>query len=426
MPGPSQRAFSMTRKQEEDVLPPLDYGLYDADMHYFEPVDCFTRNAPKPMRDRMLQVKDLDGKPTAMLNGQPFAFLSEQLFNPFGAPQELNDFISSPDWPAEEGDALQSVVLDTTWLDESPPELRKALLERDARIEWMTEKKIEGAVLYPTLGLDWVGMLPAGESALIHTHVESFNRWLLDDWGFNTNDRLYSAPLIVLHDRERAIAELDWVLENGARMVYLIPGPYAGRSPADAFYDPIWARLAEARVPVVLHVVILTHYGRMLTEQWGEPFDTPINRMSPWLMSQVTAGRYVSDTIMSMVFWNLFGRFPDLRIVSLENSAIWVEPLMRAMDQGAKFAIDGPWPGGRIQERPSDIFKQHVWVSPFQFEDVPRLAGLIGADRVLFGSDYPHSEGIAEPAAFANELEGLEEVAIRQIMRENQLALLSR
>ena len=405
-------------------MKPIDYGLYDADMHYFEPEDCFTRHAPRDRRELMLQMKEIDGKPTAMLNGRPFTFLSDQLFNPFGAPQELNNFVADPNWPSEEGDAVQGIVLNGSWLDEGTPELKKALLERDGRLEWMTQKNLEAAILYPTLGLDWVGMLPEKETDLIHAHVESFNRWLLDDWGFNTQDRIYSAPIIVLHDRERAVAELDWLLERGARMVYLIPGPYKGRSPADTYYDPIWARLSEARVPAALHIVILTHYGRMLTQQWGEPFDTPINRMSPWLMSQVTSGRYVSDTLMSMVLWNLFGRWPNLRIASLENMAIWVEPLCHGMDGGAKFAIDGPWPGGRIKERPSDIFKRHVWVSPFNYEDIPRLANFIGADRVLFGSDYPHSEGLAEPASYANELEGLDDHAVRRIMRENQRELL--
>ena len=73
---------------------------------------------------------------------------------------------------------------------------------------------------------------------------------------------------------------------------------------------------------------------------------------------------------------------------------------------------------------PSDIFKRHVCVSPFNYEDIPRLANFIGADRVLFGSDYPHSEGLAEPASYANELEGLDDHAVRRIMRENQRELL--
>ena len=79
----------------------LDYGLFDADMHYFEPEDCFTRHAPKDVRELMLQVKTIHGKPTAMLNGRPFTFLSEQLFDPLGAPQELNDLIAGSQSPLD-------------------------------------------------------------------------------------------------------------------------------------------------------------------------------------------------------------------------------------------------------------------------------------------------------------------------------------
>jgi predicted TIM-barrel fold metal-dependent hydrolase len=64
-------------------------------------------------------------------------------------------------------------------------------------------------------------------------------------------------------------------------------------------------------------------------------------------------------------------------------------------------------------------------VSPFPEEDVVELARLIGTDRVLFGSDWPHAEGTEQPADFARSLEGLDETDTRHIMRDNTLALLS-
>jgi predicted TIM-barrel fold metal-dependent hydrolase len=87
---------------------------------------------------------------------------------------------------------------------------------------------------------------------------------------------------------------------------------------------------------------------------------------------------------------------------------------------------NGPWLGGRITDRPGDIFKAHVSVAPYHEEDIPALAGLLGADRVLFGSDYPHPEGLAEPADFAEALGSLDDDAIRRIMRDNLRELLGR
>ncbi len=85
---------------------------------------------------------------------------------------------------------------------------------------------------------------------------------------------------------------------------------------------------------------------------------------------------------------------------------------------------NGPWLGGRIDEKPSEIFKRHVWVSPFHEEDVPALAGVIGADRVLFGSDFPHAEGLAEPRDFVESLAGMPDADVRMIMRDNLRDLL--
>ena len=78
--------------------------------------------------------------------------------------------------------------------------------------------------MFPTLG---VGM----EEALIHdpeaAHAafESFNRWLEDDWGYAYQDRIFAAPMFSLLDPDRAVAELDRVLLNGARVIVMRAGP---------------------------------------------------------------------------------------------------------------------------------------------------------------------------------------------------------
>jgi predicted TIM-barrel fold metal-dependent hydrolase len=58
-------------------------------------------------------------------------------------------------------------------------------------------------------------------------------------------------------------------------------------------------------------------------------------------------------------------------------------------------------------------------VHPFYEDDVPGLTKLIGADRVVFGSDYPHPEGLAEPLSFMDELDGLPHDDVARIMGGN-------
>lgn len=66
---------------------------------------------------------------------------------------------------------------------------------------------------------------------------------------------------------------------------------------------------------------------------------------------------------------------------------------------------------------------EHLHVSPFYEEDIVGLVNDIGPERVMFGSDYPHPEGVAEPVDYARRLEGLREDQIRMIMRDNAASL---
>jgi predicted TIM-barrel fold metal-dependent hydrolase len=77
-----------------------------------------------------------------------------------------------------------------------------------------------------------------------------------------------------------------------------------------------------------------------------------------------------------------------------------------------------------FDEDPVEVFKRNIYVHPFHEEDPKGLVKLLGADRVLFGSDYPHPEGMSDPITFVDELEGLDESAIRKVMGGNLARLM--
>ena len=76
-------------------------------------------------------------------------------------------------------------------------------------------------------------------------------------------------------------------------------------------------------------------------------------------------------------------------------------------------------------EDPIEVIKRNIYVSPFWEEDLGALAELIGVDHVLFGSDYPHPEGLADPASYVDELAGLPDESIRKIMGGNLARLMN-
>jgi predicted TIM-barrel fold metal-dependent hydrolase len=120
----------------------------------------------------------------------------------------------------------------------------------------------------------------------------------------------------------------------------------------------------------------------------------------------------------------VFGRFPSLQAMSVENGSAWVPYLLRVMDKAEHTGSAGVWIGGRITDRPSEIFRRHVSVAPFDDDDLRGLIELLGADRVLLGSDYPHPEGIAAPRSFLDG-HGLSDEETRLVSRENTARLLA-
>jgi len=300
--------------------------------------------------------------------------------------------------------------------------LDPAYVDRDARLATMDAQGVEAALIFPTLAV-CVEHFMADDPDQLYANFHAFNRWLDEDWGFAHQDRIFATPLLSLRDLDRAVAELEWVLDRGAKCIALRPGPAFGRSPADPHFDPFWARVDESGVLVAFHIGE-SGYNEMMSVYWGEEANPSSHRQSAFQWCNFYGDRPIMDTFSALVLHNLFGRFPNVRCLSVENGSLYVPYLLKQMNKMNGMGRNGPWLGGRITEKPSEIFKRHVWVSPFHEEDVPALAGVIGADRVLFGSDFPHAEGLAEPRDFVESLAGLDDGAVRRIMRDNLRDLL--
>jgi predicted TIM-barrel fold metal-dependent hydrolase len=78
---------------------------------------------------------------------------------------------------------------------------------------------------------------------------------------------------------------------------------------------------------------------------------------------------------------------------------------------------------GYFAEDPVDTFRRHVWINPFWEDDVEEIVDLMGDDRVIFGSDWPHVEGLPEPTDWVTELQKLPEPSVPKIMGANTTEL---
>ena len=120
--------------------------------------------------------------------------------------------------------------------------------------------------------------------------------------------------------------------------------------------------------------------------------------------------RSIRDTVYSIIGHGLATRFPELRFMPVENGSQWVPT---AVKQFKKLYERSP---GAFDEDPMVAFERSVVVHPFFEEDVLDIVGLVGADRVVFGSDFPHPEGLGDPLSFLDEIESLPEADKAKVM----------
>ena len=388
----------------------LDYWIHDADNHYYEPDDCCTRHIEAKYKDKTYWLdRKEEGVPARMyLGDERCAFFSVGAGDSVGPPGIMKAFLKGE---TEEGGSPSLSPQNGLAVDH--------YIEKKARLAKMDEQRIEKTLMLPTAGVGLATQLTEPKHReLLYPTMRAFNRWIEEDWGYGADGRIYGAPMLSLEHIDEGVAELDRLIALGAKFVCVMGGPIAGKSPGDPHFDPFWARVQEAGVSVVYHIGSTT-LGPAYNPVWGLRPMPPSHRHSLMEYYLSFTERPVADTIASLISDNLFGRFPGVRLLSVEYGSHWVEPLINKLDSLARLYSKDLWRHGAPPMSPSETFKRHVWVAPFYENDVVGLANLIGADRVLNGSDYPHPEGLADPVEFVDELDGLGEADQRRIMRDN-------
>jgi predicted TIM-barrel fold metal-dependent hydrolase len=392
----------------------MSEGIFDCDTHCYEPRDSFTRFLPKEMLDRALApVRNASGEDVILAGTRVARFNSEQglgfdlAYRPGSLKEMLRQMASgNPDEAYE------------------PEPMRPAYLQREARIEVMDSQGIVSSVLFPA------GMALSAEHYVIDTealyaNLRSFNRWFDETWGFDRG-RLYPTAVLSLRDLDSAVELTEFVIERGARIALLPTGPAYGRSPGDPYFDPVWSRLEEAGVVVAFHIMPFWYFDA-ISPAWGLDADPASWHMSAWQWNNIYGERPIMDTLSALIFDNLFGRFPGLKVLVAEHGAEWVPHFVRHMDKSRGMGRNGPWIGGPLTERPSAIFRRHIRVAPYPEDDIPSIVERLGhADSIVMGSDWPHAEGLAEPASFENLLGPLDGETRARIMHDNGEALFAR
>ena len=380
-----------------------DRMVFDADNHFYETKDAFTRHLPAKYKGAVDYV-DVRGRTKIAVRGTISEYIPNPTFDVVARPGAQEEYFRSGN---PEGKSYRELIGE-------PMRAIPAFREPAARLELMNEQGVDRTLMFPTLASLLEERLRDAPD-LTHAVVHSLNEWIDETWSFNYEDRIFATPVITLPIVEKAIEELQWVVERGAKTILVRPAPVPGLRGSRSFgleeFDPFWQAVVDADVLVSMHASD-SGYTRYQTDWTGPgeylPFKPDAFRM------MTTGKRAIEDTMSALVCHGVFTRFPDLRVAAVENGGDWVVPFVHHLED-----VYAKQPHA-FDEDPNAAFKRNVWISPFHEDDIAGMIDVIGADRILFGSDYPHPEGLAEPRSYLDHLPAdLEADVVAGIMGEN-------
>jgi predicted TIM-barrel fold metal-dependent hydrolase len=428
------------------VTSDLPYLINDADNHFTEPPDCFERYIDPDKRDLAIRyVIGPDGRRLQLFNGRPSKFHSAQNTQVTFSAEELSKMLGQPvgrsnnavDAEGTPGVTPGMLLNRLNPLKGLTDEERKQLVaefrdqaeaygNRDLRLALMDDQGIDKALMFPAAAHDieyeFVDDIPA-----LYANVRAFNRWMHEEVGYVADGRMYLPPYIPFADPELALRELEQVMRDGATIVQTKSGhahggadnPWGGRSLADPVYDRIWSTCNEAGIRLAIHLggTDYQKYGA----DWSEDPDDVFYDFDAFQWMMYWGDRPAMEVTAALILHNFFGRYPNMRVCLSEMGTTWVPYTVRKMDHAFLMGRKAKWAeSGRLDRRPSEIFRQHFVVAPYPEENVQRVVAEVGIEPIVFGSDFPHGEGLAYPSQYVSaQLSSFSEDDQQRIMRDN-------
>ncbi len=381
----------------------LDFPTFDADNHMYETRDSFTRHLPDRYKSAIEYV-ELHGRTKIMIRGTVSDYIPNPTFDVVARPGAQEEYFRNGN---PEGKSYREIV-------GKPMKSIPGFRQPGPRLELMDELGVDQSLMFPTLA-SLLEERMRDDLELTHAAIHALNEWMYEEWQFDYENRIFSTPVITLPIVEKAIEELEWAVERGAKAILVRPAPVPGYRGSRSFgfpeFDPFWQAVVDADVLIAMHSSD-SGYSRYQSD-WTGPEEMLPFRLDSFRMMTIK-GRPVEDTMAALTCHGVLARFPDLRVASIESGGDWVAPFLDHLaDVHHKMpqAFDGD---------PVEQFRRNVYVSPFHEDNFEVLIDAIGADHLLFGSDYPHPEGLAEPCTFVDRLPaGLPAEDVRNIMGGN-------
>jgi len=361
--------------------------VVDCDSHIMEPADLWLRYLEPQFRDRAIRIERRDGIEHLIIGEE--SVLSGVLAGLGGAHRDRRDLFTSG----------------LSYADGCEP----ASYEPKARTALLDTWDVDVGVLFPTIG---ILPFPTDDLALASAYCRAYNRWQIE---FHQGALGRVAPIATINwrDVETATTELETCIRAGFKGLFVPPEVIDERRPGEAHFDPIWHLCEEAGIPACLHVVVRFNGASGSFGSWHATKPGAIFSFGMGATGQLI------PALAAMVTDGLFERFPRLKMVSVEAGCGYAAYLMDRLDE--KFDILRAMLPAPLPLKPSDYIRRNCWfVAEPEERTIEAMLDLVGEDKIMWGSDYPHIDSTLEaPKLIRQSLVGLSPERQAAVLGEN-------
>ena len=261
-------------------------------------------------------------------------------------------------------------------------ELRPSCTDPAARLKDMDADGVWAEMGFPQFSR-FAGhrFVPSKDKTLALLCIQAYNDFVLDEWCATNPERLLALTCLPLWDVEASVAEIERCAENGARAIAFSEDPVGLGLPSihTTHWDPIWAAVSAAELPITMHIGSSSRY-----------FTT--SQDAPWLVHVSLQGIPSVMACADWIFSGVCDRFPKMKTMLSEGGIGWVPYMLETTDRWFHFLRDRGMPTG-VDRLPSEIFAEHVYVCFIEDRIGLKLLDEMPVDNIMWESDFPHQAG---------------------------------
>ncbi|XOV88833.1 MAG: amidohydrolase family protein [Pseudomonadota bacterium] len=361
--------------------------VIDCDSHVMEPADLWQKYLEPEYRSRAIRIEEKDGVETLLIGEVPM--LEGRLAGLGGAHLPRDKLFAGG----------------LRYIDGCEP----ASYDPAARIRLLDDWQVDRGILFPTIG---ILPFPTDDLDLNSAYCRAYNRWQ-NEFFLQAKSRVVPIAVLNWHDLDAAVAELEHCIKCGFGGIFVPPEVVSGQRPGQRQFDPIWARCEEAGLPGCLHVIVRFGGASVPFLHWHETAPGPIFTFGLGATGQLL------PALSSMVVDGLFDRFPKLKIVSVEAGCGFAAYLMDRLDEKSNFF--GPFMNPPLSLKPSEYIQRNCYfVAEPEERTIDAMLTLVGEDRIMWGSDYPHIDStLAAPNLIRDSVQDLSPDRRAAVLGEN-------